>query len=135
LSKEKNNNQILIEEINKLKRELNEEKIKIKEHEKTIKDLKNNLDNEKKNFDKFKEEIEKEKLIKKKFEKESKESFLDAIMEKDKEIKDLKLKLSRYPFELMEGEKLMVVIIRSTYQKIDFAVIYKNTDKFHKIEE
>ena len=110
LSKEKNNNKKLSEEINKLK---SEEKNKNKEHEKTIKNLKNNLDNEKKKFDNLKETIEKEKIIKKKFEKESKESFLDAIMEKDKEIKDLKSKLSRYPFELMEGERLMVVIIRS----------------------
>lgn len=132
LSKEKNNNKKLSEEINKLK---SEEKNKNKEHEKTIKNLKNNLDNEKKKFDNLKETIEKEKIIKKKFEKESKESFLDAIMEKDKEIKDLKSKLSRYPFELMEGERLMVVIIRSNDQKIDDAFICKNTDKFRKIEE
>ena len=135
LSKEKNNNQKLSEEINKLKSELKEEKNKNKEHEKTIKNLKNNLDNEKKKFDDLKESIEKEKIIKNKFRKESKESFLDAIMEKDKEIKDLKLKLSRYPFELMEGERLMVVIIRSNDQKIDYAFICKNSDKFRKIEE
>ena len=55
-------------------------------------------------------------------------------MEKDNEIKELKLKLSRYPFELKEGEKLMTVIITSNDQSIHNSIICKNTDKFNKVE-
>ena len=55
-------------------------------------------------------------------------------MEKDKEINTLKTKLSRFPFELKEGEKLMSVIFTSVDQKINYSIICKNTDRFNNIE-
>ena len=62
---------------------------------------------ETKKFEDLKKEIEADKILKKKLEKEAKESFIETIIEKDKEIKELKLKLSRLPFTLEEGEKLI----------------------------
>ena len=55
-------------------------------------------------------------------------------MEKDKELKELKLKLSRYPFELMEGEKIMSIILSTVDQKIHHSIICKNKEKFNIIE-
>ena len=60
--------------------------------------------------------------------------FLEAILKKDKEIEELKLKLSRYPFELAKGEKLMSIIFNSIDQKVNYSIICKNTDKFCNIE-
>ena len=56
-------------------------------------------------------------------------------MVKDKEIRELKLKLSRYPFTLEEGEKLISIIFQSSDQSLHSSIICKNTDKFHKVEE
>ena len=60
--------------------------------------------------------------------------YLDAILKKDKEIEELKLKLSRFPFELGPGEKLMSIIIYSIDQKVHYPIICKKTDKFCNIE-
>ena len=61
---------------------------------------------------------------------------MKTILEKDKELNELKQKLSRYPFELKEGEKLMTVNFGSIDQKIqNFSVICKNTDTFRVIEK
>ena len=49
--------------------------------------------------------------------------FLIQFWEKDKEIKDLKLKLSRYPFELIEGEKIISIILTSVDQKFCHSII------------
>jgi len=57
-----------------------------------------------------------------------------SIFEKDQEIKELKKKLSRFPFELNEGEELMVVNFKSVDQKLNYSMICKNTDIFNKIE-
>ena len=51
--------------------------------------------------------------------------FLETLIEKDKEIKELKLKLSRYPFELLEDEKLMSIILTSADEKINYSMICK----------
>ena len=131
LKKEKVNNQKLSEKINELENELNVEKMKNKEFEKQIINLKNEL-NSKINLEANLQE--KEKSINIDFKNESKEKFLEAIMEKDKEIKELKLKLSRYPFELMEGEKIMAIILTSVDQKIHCSIICKNKEKFNIIE-
>lgn len=56
-------------------------------------------------------------------------------MKKEKEIEELKQKLSRYPFELNKGEKMMSIIISSIDQKIFHSIICKNTDKFNKLED
>ena len=88
LNDEKNKNNNLINKINQLEKELDEVKSKnIKLMEK-IKELENkSIDIDKKN--------------------EIKDLILDNLLEKDKEIKELKIKLSRYPFELNENEKLI----------------------------
>ena len=46
-----------------------------------------------------------------------------------------KRKLSRNPFELNEGEKLMTVIIKSSDDKINYPIICKNTFMFNRLEE
>ena len=89
---------------------------------------------ETKKFENLKKEIEEDKILKQKLEKEAKESFIETIIEKDKEIKELKLKLSRLPFTLEEGEKIISIIFISSEQNLHFSVICKNTEKFHKIE-
>ena len=66
----------------------------------------------------------------------SKESLYQTILEKDKEIKELRQKLSRYPFELNEGEKIMTVNFQSLDQKLkSYSVVCKNTDIFNNIEK
>ena len=47
----------------------------------------------------------------------------------------LKDKLSRYPFVLSKGEKLISVIFTSSDKMILYSVICKNTEKFIKLEE
>ena len=49
-------------------------------------------------------------------------------------IDELKLQISRYPFELKEGEKMICVNFLSNDQEINNAIICKNTDKFSEIE-
>ena len=61
--------------------------------------------------------------------------LLEAIYKKDKEIEELKLKISRFPFELNEGEKLISVIFTTIDETIYHSIICKNTDKFSKVED
>jgi len=127
-----------LEEKNKrikaLENELIEEKNKNKKSETINTNLKKDLDKEIKKYNDLKKEMDNYKASQKRLEKEAKESLIETIIEKDKEIKELKLKLSRLPFVLEEGEKLMSIIFISSDQKLHFSVICKNTDKFHKIE-
>ena len=84
------------EELNKLKEQLKKNKNKIIEDK--IEELKKELSN--------KENRIKELISKKEFEKvpgnlfESKEELYKIIVEKDRELKELKLKLDRYPIKL-----------------------------------
>ena len=112
----KNENEIneLKIKIKNLEEELAEEKNKNEKSEKIILNLKKDLLKETKKFEDLKKEIEADKILKKKLEKEAKESFIETIIEKDKEIKELKLKLSRLPFTLEEGEKLISIIFISS---------------------
>ena len=129
-SKLKMNKEIneLKEKINELKKELKEEKNKNKILEQNISNLKNNLD----------EEIKKNQfLLDNKEEKIDKSATKDAfniIFEKEKEIKILKAKLKRFPFELNEGEKLMSVIFSSSGNSLYQSIICKNTEKFNNVE-
>ena len=75
------------------------------------------------------EQIEEDKIARKKLEKETKDSFLETIIEKDK-----KIKITRFPFTLEKGEKLMTIIFITPDQKLHYSVICKNTEEFHKIE-
>ena len=60
----------------------------------------------------------------------------NSIISKNyKEIEELKAKLSRFPFELLEGEKIMSIIITSPDKKMIRSIICKNTDVFCDLEE
>ena len=129
-----NNNKELTEKIIQLEKELKEEKDKNKLSEIKIIELKKDLDNEIKKFNDFKKELDEKSLFQKKLENETKE-VLNSIIEKDNKIKELKIKLSRFPFMLEEGEKLMSIIFTSGDQNFYTSIICKNTDKFNKIED
>ena len=74
------------------------------------------------------------KIIDNSLNEEIKEAFRQ-IVEKEKKIKELETKISRYPFELNENEQLMSIIIKSDDNKINVPIICKNSFKFIKIEE
>ena len=66
----------------------------------------------------------------------SKDSLVRTILEKDHEVNELKKKLSRFPFELNEGEKMMTINFISIDQKVNnYSIICKNTDIFNNIEK
>ena len=52
---------------------------------------------------------------------------------KNKEIKDLKNKISRYPFDLSEEEKIITITFISFDENIISSLLCKNTDKFSEI--
>ena len=58
---------------------------------------------------------------------------MEIIIEKDKKIKELKLKISRIPFTLEEGEKLMTIILKLKDENLIYPITCKNTDVFYKI--
>jgi len=67
---------------------------------------------------------------------DSKEEINKSIVEKDRELKVLKLKPSKYPLELNEGEKLMTVNFTTIDKKIqNYSIICKNTDIFNTLEK
>ena len=84
------------------------------------------------NFDD--EEKKESQAIYKSMNEEIKEA-LKQIIEKEKKIKELESKISRYPIELEEGEQLMSIIVKSDDNKINVPIICKNSFKFMKIEE
>ena len=57
--------------------------------------------------------------------------LLEELKLKENELKEFK---SNFPFDLKKGEKLMTVIFQSVDQKVHYAFICKNTDKFNIIE-
>ena len=154
LNKEKSKNETLIKKIESLEKELNENKEKQKkqeneydkfkiESEKKIKELKDKLNKEKNKNESLEQKIKKlvsEKKINdnknNKDNPDSKESLINLILEKDRELNELKKKLSRYPFELNEGEKMMTVNFLSGNQKIqNYSLICKNSDSFSVLEK
>ena len=81
----------------------------------------------------IKEKNNNEKLNKKIIEiNEEKEKLLKELKEKDIIIKDLK---SRYPFPILQGEKLMTVNFVSYDDKIHYSIICKNSDPFIRLEK
>jgi len=96
-------NENLKKKINALEKEINEEKNKNKMLEGKIEELNKELS------DKINKIKNLEKVPGNAF--DSKEELYKVILEKDKELKELKLELSRYPIKLKEGEKLMTVNI------------------------
>ena len=141
-------------QVNQLKEELEKEKLKNKDLSVKIKELENNLfekNNKNQNLElKIKElniEIE---LLKEKYNKlkilqeiggqtpmdnsEIKDSLYESVFEKEKEIKELKLQLSRYPLLLNDGDKLMSLIFTSADQVIHHSIICKNNELFINVE-
>ena len=141
-------------QVNQLKEELEKEKLKNKDLSKKIKELENNIlekNNKNQNLElKIKElniEIE---LLKEKYNKlkilqeiggqtsmdnsEIKDSLYESVFEKEKEIKELKLQLSRYPILLNDGDKLMSLIFTSADQVIHHSIICKNNELFINVE-
>jgi len=136
----KENTEKLIKKINILESELKEEKNANKILEEKIKSLTKELEEKNNIINILKRNKESndvsDKNINSISDKKSKEELFNAILEKDKEIKDLKLTISRYPFELREGEFLLTVNFMSIDSKIqNFSLICKNTDTFNTIEK
>ena len=59
----------------------------------------------------------------------------DIISNNYQLIEELKTKLSRFPFELLESEKMMSIIVTSPDKKIIRSIICKNTDLFCNLEK
>ena len=131
LNNERDKNKKLEEKIKILENDLNEEKSKNKELNLFAANLKKDLDNEIKKNKEIKQTNKEDKTNKGN---ELQNSYLETIIEKDKEIKELKLKISRMPFTLEEGEKLMTIIFKSDEENLIYSIICKNTDEFYKIE-
>jgi hypothetical protein len=141
-------------QVNQLKEELEKEKLKNKNLSEKIKELENNLkeeNNKNENLElKIKELNIEIDLLKEKYNKlknsqviegqipmdnlEMKDSLYKIVFEKEKEIKELKMKLSRYPLQLDEGDKLMSLIFTSADKVIHHSVICKNNELFSNVE-
>lgn len=137
IEKPNNCNTIMNSQQNNYEKLYNEEKLKNEELEKQITKLQNVNEYLEKEL-----KIEREKNFKaSSMENTSSEDpnkifkLYDEISENQKEIKNLKGKLERFPFELCENEKIMSVIISTEDKNIQYSVICKNSDKFLRIEE
>ena len=84
------------------------------------------------NFIEKSQEQEKEQV--KKLEEKIKE-LNDLLNDNINKTIELKAKLSRFPFELEEGEKMMTIIITSPNKKVIKSIICKNTDVFNDLEK
>ena len=129
LTNEKEKNKILEEKNKKYERDLKERGINKGEEQ-----LRKELDNEIKKYNNLKKQIEEEKALRMTYGKETKESFIETIIEKDKKIRELELKISRFPFILEEGEVLMSIIFISSDQNLHYSIICKNTNNFIKLK-
>ena len=141
-----NENEIKEDKDDTLLKKLNEERNKNKELEKELSEKNNRieiLENENKKLkeelnnqininNNSKEEEEKKKLLKENF--DTKDEAFKSMLEKDKEIKELKEKIKRLPFELNENEKLISVIFTNSKKEFYYSLICKNTERFSAIE-
>ena len=133
LEKEKLKNQNLSEKIKKLENKITIENKKNKNLELKIKELNIEIDLLKEKYDKLKnlQEISGKMPIDNS---EIRDSLYETVFEKEKEIKELRSKLSRYPLQLDDGDKLMSLIFTSADQVIHHSVICKNNELFSKVE-
>ena len=118
--------------------ELNKEKNKNKTLNEYITKLNNQLNLEISNKNKLmeaNEQLKKQIKMLNDSQKVKEEKNKSDIINLYKKIDELKEKLSRYPFELSKGEKLISVIFTTSDQKFHYSIICKNTDKFVKLEE
>ena len=141
----KNNNSSLINnneniKIKELEQEILIEKNKNIELSKKIKELekKINIKGEKENINKI--NIEKNLIDELNEKLKNLNNYININLKQDKlnelyeEIRIKDKIISNYPIQLLEGEKLLSLIIVSTDQKVHYSCICKNTDKFNKIE-
>ena len=135
---EKDKNKKLLDQASLYEIEIKVEKEKNINLEKVLINLRKELEDNIKKYKFFEEKTNKDLkyyyLIK------SKDTTLNAILERDEKIKELekelKIKLSRYPFELKEGEELMIVNFRSVDQKIqNYSILCKKSDIFNILEK
>ena len=133
LEKEKLKNKDLSEKIKKLENEMKDENSKNKNLELKIKELNIEIDLLKEKYNKLKnlQEIRGEMPTDST---EIRNSLYESVFEKEKEIKELKLKLSRYPLLLNDGDKLMSLIFTSADQVIHHSIICKNNELFINVE-
>ena len=122
----KNNNKRLEEQIKILKDELSKEKNINQQLNEKIKNLENKIEENKTIKNEIKSDNDNNKKI---------IELYEELRIKNKEIDELKKLKKRYPFELLENEKLMSVIFTSLDQKIHYSIICKNTDTFSVIEK
>ena len=84
---------------------------------------------------KLREETQKNEELKKRIDSNNNLNDLNKIiLDKEKKINILEEKLSRFPFDLNENEKLMSLVFTSSDQKFIFPVFCKNTDRFNSLE-
>jgi len=112
----------LKEKIYNLEKELKEEKYKNEILEQKLFKLKSELDESMKNNKDIKDYQEINNALK------------ESLYKTNEEIKLLRTKLSRFPFELNEGEKLMSVIFTTYDENLYYSIICKNTERFSIIE-
>ena len=142
IKKEKNENQRLMEELSKIKNfisekeiMINDEKTKNQKLKEELMDYKNKINEEKKKLEELNNKIKNyQDIIVNEQKDEKMLKLFDDLELKDNEIKKLNEMKSRFPFELLENEKLMTVIIQTGAQDIHYAIICKNTQKFTEIE-
>ena len=106
-----------------------------RENENQIIDLKNKISEYEKLLSEEKRKVK--ELDKKLKENESKggiSSKLELMEEINKKNKEIEQIRTSFPIKINPGEKLMTVIFVSTDQKIHYAIICKNTDKFSTLE-
>lgn len=129
LNSEKDIKQKLYKEIISLKNTINIKDNIIRDKSKQIEDLKNKQKDEFQNvFSKKSNYVDKDKIIELMQKLEAKEEML---RKKELEIKQMK---SKYPFDLLNNEKLMIVKIESQKDKVNHSFLCKNTHKFIYLE-
>jgi len=134
LISEKNKNKILNDENTKFKNDLNTEINKNKILNDQITKLKNDL-NAERNNEQLNKEIKKLNDAQNNIKEKVYSNTDKDIIKLYKTIDELKEKLSRYPFEMSKGEKLISVIFFSSDENMLHSIISKNTEKFIKLEE
>ena len=134
LNNEKSKNRELSEKIFSLENKLKEEKMRCDELKREITKIKSELNNEIEKYKNLSEKFKFKEVYKDNSSSESRDTLLDKLFESEKEIKTLQLKLSRFPFELNEGEKLLCLIFSSCDQKLHYPIICKNSEQFNLVE-
>ena len=134
LNNEKSKNKELEEKIFSLENKLKEEKMRCDELKSEITKIKSELNNEIEKYKNLTEKLKFKEEYKDNSSSESKDKLLEKLFESEKEIKEIKSKLSRFPFELNEGEKMLCLIFTSCDQKFHYPIICKNSEQFNIVE-